>query len=300
MGRRPQGDIRYEDVKERIREQLGQQLAIRRYIDRLRQATYVDVEVVAPPLTMPSSPASRSPSAIHAASAPRSRRAPSAEPLDAEVTVVGAEDQIARLPAAHRVSGGHLGPGQRGAESGTARRAIRAGRIAGHAVETAVQARARRRSGCDRHRAGPQARPPSRRIPLSRTHRMAGPPRGRRGRGDDARLGGAARRAGHHPRAAPGRARRCSRRTGWCAAGRITQRALARVVGNRVAAARGLRGQSRTPGRAGCSATRRQRVLAAGGARHSGPRGRCRPIPSSCGRCEGSSTRCSRPITTWG
>jgi peptidyl-prolyl cis-trans isomerase SurA len=42
-GRRPEGDIRYEDVKERIREQLGQQLAIRRYLDRLRQSTYVDV-----------------------------------------------------------------------------------------------------------------------------------------------------------------------------------------------------------------------------------------------------------------
>ncbi len=42
-GRRPQGDVRYEDVKDRIREQLGQQLAIRRYIDRLRQSTYVDV-----------------------------------------------------------------------------------------------------------------------------------------------------------------------------------------------------------------------------------------------------------------
>lgn len=43
MARRPQGDIRYEDVKDRIREQLGQQLAIRRYLDRLRQSTYVDV-----------------------------------------------------------------------------------------------------------------------------------------------------------------------------------------------------------------------------------------------------------------
>ena len=28
---------------DRIREQLGQQLAIRRYIDRLRQSTYVDM-----------------------------------------------------------------------------------------------------------------------------------------------------------------------------------------------------------------------------------------------------------------
>ena len=43
IGRRPQGDIRYEDVHDRIREQLGQQLAIRRYLDRLRKSTYVDV-----------------------------------------------------------------------------------------------------------------------------------------------------------------------------------------------------------------------------------------------------------------
>jgi peptidyl-prolyl cis-trans isomerase SurA len=42
-GRRPPGDIRFEDVRDRIREQLGQQLAIRRYIDRLRRATYVDI-----------------------------------------------------------------------------------------------------------------------------------------------------------------------------------------------------------------------------------------------------------------
>ena len=42
-GRRPPGDIRYEDVRDRIREQLGQQLAIRRYLDRLRKSTYVDI-----------------------------------------------------------------------------------------------------------------------------------------------------------------------------------------------------------------------------------------------------------------
>ena len=41
--RRPEGDIRYEDVKDRIRQQLGQELAIRRYLDRLRKGTYVDV-----------------------------------------------------------------------------------------------------------------------------------------------------------------------------------------------------------------------------------------------------------------
>jgi peptidyl-prolyl cis-trans isomerase SurA len=42
-GRRPEGDIRYEDVKDRIRQQLGQELAIRRYLDRLRSGTYVEV-----------------------------------------------------------------------------------------------------------------------------------------------------------------------------------------------------------------------------------------------------------------
>jgi len=41
--RRPEGEIRYEDVRDRIREQLGQQLAIRRYLDRLRRATYVEI-----------------------------------------------------------------------------------------------------------------------------------------------------------------------------------------------------------------------------------------------------------------
>jgi peptidyl-prolyl cis-trans isomerase SurA len=41
--RRPEGEIRYEDVHDRIREQLGQQLAIRRYLDRLRRSTYVEI-----------------------------------------------------------------------------------------------------------------------------------------------------------------------------------------------------------------------------------------------------------------
>jgi peptidyl-prolyl cis-trans isomerase SurA len=41
--RRPEGAIRYEDVRDRIREQLSQQLAIRRYIDHLRQSTYVEI-----------------------------------------------------------------------------------------------------------------------------------------------------------------------------------------------------------------------------------------------------------------
>jgi peptidyl-prolyl cis-trans isomerase SurA len=42
-GRRPEGDVKYEDVRDRIRDQLGQQLAIRRYLDRLRKATYVEI-----------------------------------------------------------------------------------------------------------------------------------------------------------------------------------------------------------------------------------------------------------------
>jgi peptidyl-prolyl cis-trans isomerase SurA len=41
--RRPEGEVKYEDVRDRVREQLGQQLAIRRYLDRLRKATYVEI-----------------------------------------------------------------------------------------------------------------------------------------------------------------------------------------------------------------------------------------------------------------
>ena len=43
--RRSQGDIRFEDVKDRIRQQLGQELAIRRYIDQLRKSTYVELRI---------------------------------------------------------------------------------------------------------------------------------------------------------------------------------------------------------------------------------------------------------------
>ncbi|MGH7579684.1 MAG: peptidylprolyl isomerase [Gemmatimonadales bacterium] len=44
-GRRAQGEIRYEDVKDRIRQQLGQELAIRRYLDQLRKSTYVEIRI---------------------------------------------------------------------------------------------------------------------------------------------------------------------------------------------------------------------------------------------------------------
>jgi peptidyl-prolyl cis-trans isomerase SurA len=41
--RQQAGDFRYEDVKDRLRGQLGDQMAIRRYLDRLRAASFVDV-----------------------------------------------------------------------------------------------------------------------------------------------------------------------------------------------------------------------------------------------------------------
>ncbi len=58
--------------------------------------------------------------------------------LDAEITLVGAEDQIAGIPGARRVSVGAWGqgPGENPQDRG---RAIRAGRITGHAVETAAK-----------------------------------------------------------------------------------------------------------------------------------------------------------------
>jgi peptidyl-prolyl cis-trans isomerase SurA len=43
--RRSEGAIRYEDVKEQIRKKLSDDLAVRRYLDRLRKATYVDVRL---------------------------------------------------------------------------------------------------------------------------------------------------------------------------------------------------------------------------------------------------------------
>jgi 4-hydroxythreonine-4-phosphate dehydrogenase len=61
-----------------------------------------------------------------------------AAPLAAEVTVVGAEDQISTIPAARRLPVGTWGQGS-GERAADRTRAIRAGRIAGHAVETAVK-----------------------------------------------------------------------------------------------------------------------------------------------------------------
>ncbi|MFL5495133.1 MAG: 4-hydroxythreonine-4-phosphate dehydrogenase PdxA [Gemmatimonadales bacterium] len=59
-------------------------------------------------------------------------------PVDAEITVVGAEDQIAGVPAERRVPVGAWGMGS-GERPEDRARTIRAGRVAGHAVETAVK-----------------------------------------------------------------------------------------------------------------------------------------------------------------
>jgi 4-hydroxythreonine-4-phosphate dehydrogenase len=61
-----------------------------------------------------------------------------AEGVEAEVTVVGADDQIAGMPARAKVPVGTWGQGS-GERDGDRTRAMRAGRLAGHAVETAVK-----------------------------------------------------------------------------------------------------------------------------------------------------------------
>ena len=66
-----------------------------------------------------------------------------ADPIPAEVTVLGAEDQIAWVPAARRLSVGAwgAGSGERAGDGAAAERnrAARAGQLAGHAVERAVR-----------------------------------------------------------------------------------------------------------------------------------------------------------------
>jgi len=60
-----------------------------------------------------------------------------AQPLDAEIVLVGAEDQIAAIPAVERVPVGAWNAGS--GESPDHSRTLRAGRIAGHAVEAAAR-----------------------------------------------------------------------------------------------------------------------------------------------------------------
>jgi 4-hydroxythreonine-4-phosphate dehydrogenase len=58
--------------------------------------------------------------------------------LDADLTLVGAEDQLGVVPVGHRLSVGSWGLGCGEGKEDRAR-AIRAGRVAGHAVEAAVK-----------------------------------------------------------------------------------------------------------------------------------------------------------------
>jgi peptidyl-prolyl cis-trans isomerase SurA len=44
-GRRPEGTITYEDVKDQIRRRLSDDLSLRRYLERLRASTYVEVRL---------------------------------------------------------------------------------------------------------------------------------------------------------------------------------------------------------------------------------------------------------------
>lgn len=61
-----------------------------------------------------------------------------AAPLDAAITLIGADDQLAAIPAERTVSVGTWGLGA-GAEPRDHRRTLKAGRIAGHAIETAAR-----------------------------------------------------------------------------------------------------------------------------------------------------------------
>lgn len=44
-GRHPEGAVKYEDVKDQIRQRLAGELSQKRYIDRVRRSTYVDVRM---------------------------------------------------------------------------------------------------------------------------------------------------------------------------------------------------------------------------------------------------------------
>jgi 4-hydroxythreonine-4-phosphate dehydrogenase len=60
-----------------------------------------------------------------------------ATPLDAHITVIGADDQVADIPDVARIG---LGPWQQGSgERADHARTLRAGRLAGHAVQAAVK-----------------------------------------------------------------------------------------------------------------------------------------------------------------
>src|SRR5437867_13272245 len=63
------------------------------------------------------------------------QRALAQERLDADITLIGPDDQIAKIPADHRVGVGAWGAGSGGREAGSEE--SDAGRLAGRAVEQA-------------------------------------------------------------------------------------------------------------------------------------------------------------------
>jgi 4-hydroxythreonine-4-phosphate dehydrogenase len=101
-----------------------------------------DGKVPLRPLPSPSSPSSQPRLAITLGDprgiGPEITAAALALPVPAEITLVGAEDQIAALPAARRVPVGAWGLGS-GERADDRQRTIRAGRITGHAIETAAK-----------------------------------------------------------------------------------------------------------------------------------------------------------------
>ncbi len=60
-------------------------------------------------------------------------------PLDAEVTLLGAEEQLAGIPARRRIAVGTWSGAAAGSVADERARALRAGRVTGHAVERAVR-----------------------------------------------------------------------------------------------------------------------------------------------------------------
>ncbi|NOT06752.1 MAG: 4-hydroxythreonine-4-phosphate dehydrogenase PdxA [Gemmatimonadales bacterium] len=62
-----------------------------------------------------------------------------AEPLDAHVTIIGAEEQIAGIPADERISVGSWKGGSGAGLPSDRQRALRAGQLAGHALQRAVR-----------------------------------------------------------------------------------------------------------------------------------------------------------------
>ena len=177
-------------------------------------------------------------------------------------------------------------------------------RLAGRAIERAVELAHARRGRRHRHRADRQARAARRRLRLSRAHRDARRAHRPRRR-DDARRHATDAGMPNPLRvvlatthiAAARRARMQLTRETIVAAARGHARGPARLVRHRRAAHRALRAQS---------ARRRRRALRPRGrraARARGARGAASPVRfpptrSSCARCAASSTPSSRRITT--